>query len=135
MSRLPLITEIFLCNYFKRQSMFNITQTNVTIMVSDLNKSIDFYSEVLAFKVLNRYGNFYAQISAPGIIIGLHPSSKKSGNSDVISIGFTIEDFDSANSKLNSLGVQYEERKEEGGTFIHFKDPDETPLYFIKPKK
>ncbi|MBK9985229.1 MAG: VOC family protein [Saprospiraceae bacterium] len=57
--------------------MFQIVQTNLTIMVRNMDQSIAFYTDVLGFKIIRRYGNHYAQIEAPGIIIGLHPSEKK----------------------------------------------------------
>jgi hypothetical protein len=50
------------------------------------------------------------------------------------SIGFTIDDFDSAKSMLEKLAISTTNRQEEGGEFILFNDPDGTSLYFIKPK-
>jgi catechol 2,3-dioxygenase-like lactoylglutathione lyase family enzyme len=115
--------------------MFNITQTNITIMVNDMATSIAFYTEALGFTILQQYGNYYAQVSAPGIIIGLHPSGKKINPSESISIGFTTDDFDAVKNQLDKFAVKHAERKEEGGDFIHFSDPDGTALYFINPKK
>jgi catechol 2,3-dioxygenase-like lactoylglutathione lyase family enzyme len=115
--------------------MFTITQTNVTIMVKDLSKAIRFYEDVLGFRLMKRYGEFYAQISAPGIVIGLHPSDGKPNSSENISIGFTDDDFSQVKTRLEELKIQHQERSEEGGNFIHFKDPDGTPLYFIKPRQ
>jgi hypothetical protein len=51
-----------------------------------------------------------------------------------ISIGFTTDNFDNAKVLLNKLGIDFKARDEEGGQFLHFSDPDGTPLYFIKPK-
>jgi catechol 2,3-dioxygenase-like lactoylglutathione lyase family enzyme len=104
-------------------------------MVHDMDKSIAFYTSVLGFKVLKQYGNFYAQVAAPGIIIGLHPSDKKANTSENISIGFTADNFEEVKSSLGRYGINYQERKEEGGNFMHLTDPDGTPLYFIEPKK
>src|SRR3954464_8822489 len=115
--------------------MISILQTNVTIMVNDINKAITFYKDVLGFTVLKQFGDHYAQISARGIIIGLHPSNKKNNSSENISIGFTVYDFSKAKNSLTEMNVTYEERNERGGNFIHFKAPDGTPLYFINPKK
>ena len=52
-----------------------------------------------------------------------------------MSIGFTVYDFIKAKNSLTEMKVKYEERNERGGNFIHFNDPDGTPLYFINPKK
>src|SRR5438552_11074636 len=112
----------------------SIKDSNVTIMVKDMDKSIAFYQSI-GFTIKNRWGNNYAQLSAPGIVIGLHPtngtSSTGSGN---ISIGFTTDNFEETKSLLTTLSLTPESREEEGGQFLHFIDPDGTMLYFIKPK-
>ncbi len=115
--------------------MFHVIQTNLTIMVRNMDQSIAFYIHVLGFKLMKRYGNHYAQIAAPGIIIGLHPSEKGMNTSENISIGFTVHHLDEAKIHLVESNIVHYERKEEDGNFIHFKDPDGTPLYFIEAKK
>lgn len=111
-----------------------IKEANVTIMVQDMDKSIPFY-ESLGFKLEQRWGNHYAQVKAPGITIGLHPASKaNSPVSEQISIGLSIDDFTAAEELLAKNAIHATLRKEEGGMFLHFADPDGTPLYFIKPK-
>ncbi|HSU28509.1 MAG TPA: VOC family protein [Chitinophagaceae bacterium] len=115
--------------------MFSILETNVTIMVKDMAKSISFYKNVLGFSLIRQYGEHYAQVSAPGIIIGLHPSKSGSNTTDHIQIGFTVDNMSSAKEKLEKNTIALTERSEEGGKFIHFKDPDGTPLYFIDPKR
>ena len=112
-----------------------IKESNVTINVKDLDNSISFY-ESIGLTVKNRWGNYYAQLIAPDIVIGLHPTSETNlkGNSGNTSIGFTIDDFDNAKSLLDKLDIRTTNRQEEGGEFILFNDPDGTSLYFIKPK-
>lgn len=112
-----------------------IKESNVTINVSDIDKSISFY-ESIGFKLKNRWGNHYARLTAPGITIGLHPTSDShlSGQSGNISIGLTVEDFGNAISFLQTLSIRVKEREEEGGRFLHFEDPDGTAIYFIEPR-
>ncbi|TMI97801.1 MAG: VOC family protein [Bacteroidetes bacterium] len=112
-----------------------IKEANVTINVKDMDTSVSFYQS-LGLDVKNRWGNFYAQLAAPGIVIGLHPTSDSSlaGNSGNVSIGFTTDNIEETRSSLQQLAIQATERKEEGGQFLHFTDPDGTALYFIKPK-
>jgi catechol 2,3-dioxygenase-like lactoylglutathione lyase family enzyme len=110
-----------------------ITNANVTINVKDLDASISFY-ESIGLTVRNRWGNYYAQLVAPGITIGLHPSNNLPGNSGNASIGFTADNFDDARSLLEQLAIKTTARQEEGGAFLLFNDPDGTALYFIKPK-
>ena len=112
-----------------------IKESNVTINVKDMDRSISFYQSI-GLTVKNRWGNFYAQLAAPGITIGLHPSAGdnlKNGSGNV-SIGFTTDSLDETRSALQQLSIPLTDRSEEGGQFLHFSDPDGTALYFIKPK-
>lgn len=112
-----------------------IKETNVTINVRELDKSVSFY-ESIGCTVKNRWNNHYAQLTAPGIVIGLHPTGEDNlvGNSGNVSLGFTTDDIESTKSLLQKLSIKITERQEEGGFFLHFTDPDGTALYFIKPK-
>jgi catechol 2,3-dioxygenase-like lactoylglutathione lyase family enzyme len=112
-----------------------IKDCNVTINVKDLDRAILFY-ESIGVKLKNRWGNHFAQLTAPGIVIGLHPSDNDNqiGSSGNVSIGFTTDEFEEVKSDLQKLSIKTTERQEEGGQFLHFSDPDGTALYFIKPK-
>ena len=112
-----------------------IKNSNITINVSDLDKSIEFY-ESIGLTVNNRWGSHYAQLTAPGIVIGLHPTNNVNltDNSGNLSIGFTTDDFEETRSYLEKLPIDLKERHEKGGQFLHFNDPDGTAIYFIKPK-
>jgi catechol 2,3-dioxygenase-like lactoylglutathione lyase family enzyme len=112
----------------------NIKDSNVTIMVRDMDRSISFYQSI-GFTLKNRWGSHYAQVSAPGITIGLHPTNgDNSLGPPNLSLGFTADNFEESQSLLKELGIDALPRQEEGGQFLHFKDPDGTELYFIKPK-
>ena len=110
-----------------------IKEANTTVIVKDIDRSVAFY-ESIGMQIKNRWGNHYAQMSAPGILIGLHPSENIPGNSGNVSIGFTADDFGAAKTLLEKLSIKITERQEAGGEFLHFEDPDGTGLYFIKPK-
>ena len=103
----------------------SISDSNVTIKIKDIDMSISFY-ESIGFITKNRWGNHYAQLTAPGIVIGLHPSNEKNlnGNSGNVSLGFTTENIEETKSLLEKLSIKITERKEEGGEFLHFSDPD-----------
>jgi len=112
-----------------------IKDSNITINVKDMDRSVSFY-ESIGLTVKSRWGNFYAQMQAPGMVIGLHPTadSNLTGNSGNVSIGFIADDFDETRTQLQQISISVTERQEEGGQFLHFTDPDGTALYFIKPK-
>jgi catechol 2,3-dioxygenase-like lactoylglutathione lyase family enzyme len=112
-----------------------IKESNITINVKDLDSSISFY-ESIGLTLKNRWGNYYAQLAAPGVVIGLHPTSDTNltGNSGNVSIGFTGDDFEEAKTLLQKISIKLTVRQEEGGQFLHFNDPDGTSLYFTKPK-
>lgn len=112
-----------------------ITGTNVTINVKSLDKSISFYTSI-GLKIKNRWGVHYAQLSTEGITIGLHLGRDANliHNSGNTSIGFTVDNFQETKNLLEKLNIDITERKEEGGEFLHFADPDGTAIYFIRPK-
>lgn len=112
-----------------------IKKSNITINVKHLDKSISFYQS-LGFTIKNRWENYYAQLTAPGIVIGLHPTEEliESTSEGHISIGFTTDNFEKAKTHLDKLSIKVQTREEEGGRFLHFSDPDGTALYFVMPK-
>jgi catechol 2,3-dioxygenase-like lactoylglutathione lyase family enzyme len=112
-----------------------IKESNVTVNVKDLNTSVAFYQSI-GMTLKNRWGDFYAQLTAPGVVLGLHPTTSEHlpGNSGNTSIGFTVDDLEEARVELGKASIPAAGREEEGGQFLHFKDPDGTALYFIKPK-
>ncbi len=97
-----------------------------------MDVSIPFYQS-LGLNLQNRWGNNYAQMTGPGIVIGIHPADDKmydgSGNT---SIGFSIDDIDEAMSLLRKLSIEFKSSEDGGGKLITFSDPDGTALYFYK---
>ncbi|MFI5134124.1 MAG: VOC family protein [Chitinophagales bacterium] len=110
-----------------------IKEANVTVNVKDMDRSVSFYQSI-GFSVKNRWGNYYAQLTVPGVTIGLHPTNDANlkGNSGSVSIGFSIDNIEETRYSLQQLAISVTERNEEGGQFLHFTDPDGTSLYFIK---
>lgn len=112
-----------------------IKEANITINVSNMDRAIAFYTS-LGFTEKVRWQNYYAKLVLDGVIIGLHPAGPENlkGNSGNVSIGLHTDDFEGARHLLQKMSIACNERKEEGGEFLHFTDPDGTALYFIKPK-
>src|SRR5580765_8566674 len=108
--------------------------SNVTIMVKDMSKSISFY-ESIGLKLKQRWGDNYAMIEGPGITLGIHPGGDAKSSSGTISIGFMIDDCDIAKAMLEKQNVHVTSEDDgKSGLYLHFKDPDGTILYFVKPK-
>ena len=84
-----------------------IKDSNVTIMVKDMDASISFY-ESIGLAIKQRWANHYAQLTAPGITIGLHPleDSNASNGSGSISIGFTTSNFEETTALLQKLNIK-----------------------------
>jgi catechol 2,3-dioxygenase-like lactoylglutathione lyase family enzyme len=114
--------------------MISIKETNVTIMVKDMDKAVSFY-ESIGLTLKQRWDNHYAMMIAPGITIGLHPSEDAGTNSGTVSIGFMIENIEEAKTLLDTNKTAYTSQDDgKSGIYVHFKDPFGTILYFVKPK-
>jgi catechol 2,3-dioxygenase-like lactoylglutathione lyase family enzyme len=114
--------------------MIPITGTNVTIMVNDIDKAIQFY-ESIGLIVKQRWENHYAMMTAAGITIGLHPTEDLATNSGTVSIGFMVAAIDGIKAVLTKNNIPYTDSDDgKSGIYVHFKDPYGTALYFVKPK-
>src|SRR5258706_12529482 len=114
--------------------MITINETNVTIMVKNKDKAIDFY-QAIGFSLKNRWGDNYAMLTAAGLTLGIHPSDGKDLGSGTISIGFMISDISEAKTLLKKNSITYRDEDDgKSGIYLHFKDLDGTQLYFVKPK-
>jgi len=112
--------------------MYTIKTANVTVMAKDMDKSIDFYTQGLGLELKQRWDNHYAQVSAPGVVIGLHPAKETDNATTGISIGFGVDSLAEAEKRLRELSVSYETVDDKAGKIAHFKDPDGTLLYFME---
>ena len=112
-----------------------ITDTNVTVMVQDMDKSISFY-EKLGLVLKNRWGEHYAMLSAKDLVLGLHPAGEKSAGSGSgnVSIGFMVDSADEAKTLLDGLQIAYTAHDDKSGIILNFTDLDGTMLYFMQPR-
>lgn len=114
--------------------MIKINETNVTIMVTDMDKAISFY-EAIGLTLKQRWDNNYAMMTAPGLTIGLHPSAEDNTSSGSVSIGFMIDTIEEATAILDKNNIPHKDEDDgKSGIYLHFKDPFGTILYFVKPK-
>lgn len=113
-----------------------ISGGNATIIVANMDNSIQFYTEVLGLKLTNRFGNDWATVSAgEGLTIGIHPASPKyphPGTKGSIIRGLEIDvTAEKAVSRLAQHGVTVKGGivRSEPGSFVHLEDPDGNEIY------
>ena len=109
---------------------------NVTVMVSDLTKAVDFYTKTLGLKLALLAKGHWATIAAPGLTIGLHPSSEhgpQPGNSESLSIGLEVDDLSKAMEELKKKGIEFGYVLDDKEVkVVFFKDQDNNPLYLAQ---
>jgi len=114
------------------------SEANVTVLVSNMDRSIKFYCETLGMQLLANYGGHFAEIQAKGVKIGLHPGRKPAPPVSLpapLSIGMRVDDLDKAMETLKSRGVTFQPTAtDKGSRHAYFYDPDGTPLYIIEIK-
>lgn len=112
-----------------------ITGGNVTVLVSDFERAIRFYTEVLGLTLASRHGDDFATVKAGAFTIGLYPGSSlypPPGTKGGMMIGIEVDEaLEDMVPKLAAKGVTFTGPivKDEAGSFANFADPDGAPLY------
>lgn len=110
-----------------------------TIFVADMDRAVNFYSEVLGCTIEARYGNEWAQLKADGATLGLHPASPENPAGVRGSIQLGIEVKDSIRDRVDQMktkGVNFTGPVRDDGQilFANFSDPDGNALYLAQVK-
>jgi catechol 2,3-dioxygenase-like lactoylglutathione lyase family enzyme len=109
-----------------------IQEANVTVMVTDMKEAIHFYVDVLGLELKANYGDQYAQVASPGVMIGLHPAPKEETRPERggVSVGFGVESLAVGVAELKAKGVTFSRVVDDRPTKLaFFTDPDGNPLY------
>jgi catechol 2,3-dioxygenase-like lactoylglutathione lyase family enzyme len=113
-----------------------ISGGNATVFVSNMDKAVHFYIEVLGLRLAERYGDAWATVDAGrGFTIGLHPASPKypaPGTKGGVVIGLEVQQpLESVVQQLKDKGARFtgEIMREQAGNFVHLEDADGTPIY------
>jgi catechol 2,3-dioxygenase-like lactoylglutathione lyase family enzyme len=111
-----------------------ISGGNATVFVSNIDKAVHFYTEVLGLRLAERYGDHWATVDAGrGFTIGLHPALPKYPAPGTKG-GMMLE----VKGPLANLVQQLKGRgarftgdiiREQAGSFANLEDPDGTPIY------
>ena len=114
--------------------MENLQKCRINIMVSDMDDAIAFYIGKLELELINRFGNHYAEIQAPGLMIGLHPTSEKITKGNNISIGLGVINFDSTLENLETKDIKFKIEVDGWIRLAYFSDPDGNSLFLAENK-
>lgn len=111
---------------------------NVTIVVTDMDRAVRFYTETLGLKLAYRLGGHWASVElGKGLTIGLHPASgeTRAEGRGSMAIGLELSgSIDDAMKALEAKGVKFQGPVNAGksGKFAAFADPDGNSLYLAE---
>ena len=114
-----------------------------TIYVSNMDRAVEFYTEVLGLRLVSRYGDEWASVDAGrGMTIGLHPAAERMGAPGTlgsINVGFNVtQSIDDVVRTLESRGVTFDGaiKGDANGSIrlAFFGDPDGNSLYLCESK-
>lgn len=97
------------------------------LLVEDLEKSINFYRDILELKIKNQSSDWVEfQNEARGAVLALHPARiKQKGFSNML-VGFNVNNLESVCKKLEGKGVKFHKRitEESFGKHAIIEDPE-----------
>ncbi len=112
---------------------------NVILAVKDLDKSTQFYHEIIGLPI-KRQRRSWVDLGTSGALLSLHPASlteKHIGSSieNGITIGFLVGDVTSAIEELRSKGVKIHREivDREAGKNAVISDPDDYLISLFEP--
>jgi predicted enzyme related to lactoylglutathione lyase len=113
---------------------FNIKQMSVQLQVSNLERSIEFYSEKLGFEVDFRYEDFYAGIIKDGYSIHLKIDGSLTENSNSLEILFSVDHIHDLYEELSARSVRFTQslRQMPYGYEFYISDPDGNVIAFVE---
>ena len=112
---------------------------NVILAVTDIDKSIEFYHELIGLPIKNQRRS-WVDLGTTGALLSLHPASLTAqhiGSSveNGITIGFLVGDVKSAVEELKAKGVRIHRDivKKDAGLNAVILDPDDYLISLFEP--
>lgn len=124
-----------------------ISGGNATVYVSNMDKAVQFYTEVLGLKLVQRFGNEWAEVNAKdGFVIGLHPrrendSHHRPGTPGSVQIGLNVDEkLENVISTLQKRGVEFRggiigNDSDSPVSLAFLGDPDGNEIYLCETKE
>lgn len=110
----------------------------VTIQVRDWDAAVDWYQEVLGFRVLAlEEDDRFCMLETGGALLGLasdHPEHAASTSENRLSPGFQVQDLDAALERLRAAGVRVDpviDGEGEGYRLARIWDPEGNRLHLF----
>ena len=131
--------SLFTLAAFGQSERFRLSKASIVILaVTDLNRAVGFYRDVLGLKLTSTNEDF-AFFDAGGFTIALRGGHSKMDQTDLTSveIAFAVEHVKPAHQALRGLGVEFkrEPRIVTGTTWAtDFRDPDGHVLSIVGPE-
>lgn len=114
----------------------------VLLQVKDVERSRDFYTKKLGFKVLYDFSPKYLAVLTPNKLqIGLHPfqegSRRPRTRNQTAGIEFAVDNVDSWYQTLSKRGIKFSQKPKDfwGEREARFSDPDGYRLAISSPAK
>lgn len=107
----------------------------VILLVSDMDRSVDFYKNVLGLELKSK-SNEWIEFVKSGTVIALHPTKLKNLKKDGVLIGFKVSNLDDVYKKLKGKNVKFvkELKEEEFGKHTIIQDPDGYMISIVEMK-
>src|ERR1700675_4278680 len=84
------------------------SESQVTLMVPNMDEAVRFYTETLGLRLKTRYGDEFAVVEAPGLTIGLHPlPTPESPQAHSMSIGLGVASLETTMPQLAARGLRF----------------------------
>jgi lactoylglutathione lyase len=111
-----------------------LTATMIYYYVSDVDKAVAFYRDVMGFPVKVRFENHWAEMDAGPITIGLHPTEKGTKpNQGGGTISCNVADIEKFVAEIKSKGANVGKiHAPERGKFVMVSDPDGNEIHVVE---
>lgn len=108
---------------------------DVTLTVSDLERAVDFYENILGLSKKYHFPNDYAGFDCGGVEIGLAPGTPPGEGEGMPCVDFLVGDIDEVYRTLSEQGVRFIKEPHDtlwGGRIALFVDPDGNRLQLVQ---